>query len=142
MQLVGHQGLGPSSGRHLGRAAGITGRPPLTVWRRRSAGGVASDVPAMEHMGNRALAADPGPVYKVLGAGRDRATAFASPRLQGAMRAIGLMSSERSVRREYRLASAPAPPSRALLQWARTPATARAPRADNGLRSWSEACQV
>ena len=39
-----------------------------------------------------ALAADPHGVDELLDAGRDRATAFASPRLDSAMRAIGLMS--------------------------------------------------
>ena len=38
------------------------------------------------------LAADPGSVDKLLAAGRDRATAFAKPQLDAAMRAIGLMS--------------------------------------------------
>jgi tryptophanyl-tRNA synthetase len=39
-----------------------------------------------------ALAADPHGVDGLLGAGRDRAAAFAAPRLDSAMRAIGLMS--------------------------------------------------
>jgi tryptophanyl-tRNA synthetase len=38
------------------------------------------------------LAADPVGVDKLLAAGRDRATAFAKPQLDAAMRAIGLMS--------------------------------------------------
>jgi hypothetical protein len=39
-----------------------------------------------------ALAADPHRVDNLLAAGRDRAAAFAAPRLEGAMQAIGLMS--------------------------------------------------
>jgi len=38
----------------------------------------------------RALVADPGRVDNLLGAGRERATALASPRLEAAMQAIGL----------------------------------------------------
>jgi tryptophanyl-tRNA synthetase len=80
--------------------AACTGTPPADAAARyTSYGDLKADtadavVALLEPVQHRycALVADPGRVDNLLDAGRDRATAFASPRLDAAMQAIGLMS--------------------------------------------------
>jgi tryptophanyl-tRNA synthetase len=77
-----------------------TGEPPVeSAARYTSYGDLKKDtaevvVALLEPVQRRydALAADPHRVDNLLEAGRDRAAAFAAPRLEGAMQAIGLMS--------------------------------------------------
>jgi tryptophanyl-tRNA synthetase len=77
-----------------------TGTPPAQAAARyTSYGDLKADtadavVALLEPVQSRyaALAADPGSVDKLLAAGRDRAGAFAAPRLEHAMQAVGLTS--------------------------------------------------
>jgi tryptophanyl-tRNA synthetase len=81
----------------LGACIGV--RPVEVAARYTSYGDLKTDiadavVALLEPVQRRyvALAADPHKVEELLGAGRDRAAAFAAPRLESVMRAIGLVS--------------------------------------------------
>jgi tryptophanyl-tRNA synthetase len=98
---VGHDGVAKPGVTNLLEILGAcTGAPPAGVAARyKSYGALKSDtadavVALLEPVQHRyaALVADPQRVDKALDAGRDRAIALASPRLDSAMRAIGLMS--------------------------------------------------
>ena len=71
-------------------AAGFIGSAVVRALLARGVNVVALLEPVQQRYS--ALVADPDGVDEVLGAGRDRAAAFAAPRLDSAMRAIGLMT--------------------------------------------------